>query len=190
MIGLILGDSVVCEKIVVVVISGGIGVVCQVFELIKLVNLVVKVYVFNLIWLNYVLILKYVGIEVVFYCYFDMEICGVDFDGMFEDLGKVVEGDVVLLYGCCYNLMGVNLNLMQWQQVVDLINEKNLLVMVDIVYQGFGDGLEEDVQVVCFVVFLVVNVLIVGSCFKNFGIYCECMGILMVILFDVEILVV
>ncbi|MCH2248809.1 MAG: aspartate/tyrosine/aromatic aminotransferase [Cognatishimia sp.] len=186
MIGLILGDSVAREKIAAAATPGGTGAIRQAFELIKLANPAAKVHVSNPTWPNHVSILKYVGIEAVPYRYFDTETRGVDFDGMLEDLGKAVEGDVVLLHGCCHNPTGANLNLTQWQQVVDLINEKNLLAMVDIAYQGFGDGLEEDAQAVRLVASLVANVLIAGSCSKNFGIYRERTGILMAISSDAE----
>ena len=120
------------------------------------------------------------------YRYFDSETRGVDFAGMLEDLGKASAGDVVLLHGCCHNPTGANLNLTQWQQVVDLINEKNLVAMIDIAYQGFGDGLEEDAQAVRLVTSSVANALVAGSCSKNFGIYRERTGILMAISADAE----
>lgn len=186
MIGLILGESVARDSIAAVATPGGTGAVRQAFELIKIANPAAKVHVSNPTWPNHVSILKYVGIEAVPYRYFDTETRGVDFDGMLEDLGKAAEGDVVLLHGCCHNPTGANLNLTQWQKVVDLINEKKLLAMVDIAYQGFGDGLEEDAQAVRLVASSVANVLIAGSCSKNFGIYRERTGILMAISADAE----
>ncbi|QTN34494.1 aromatic amino acid transaminase [Cognatishimia activa] len=186
MIGLILGESVARDSIAAVATPGGTGAVRQAFELIKIANPAAKVHVSNPTWPNHVSILKYVGIEAVPYRYFDTETRGVDFEGMLEDLGKAAEGDVVLLHGCCHNPTGANLNLTQWQKVVDLINEKKLLAMVDIAYQGFGDGLEEDAQAVRLVASSVANVLIAGSCSKNFGIYRERTGILMAISADAE----
>jgi aromatic-amino-acid transaminase len=186
MIGLIVGESVARDSIAAVATPGGTGAVRQAFELIKIANPAAKVHVSNPTWPNHVSILKYVGIEAVPYRYFDTETRGVDFDGMIEDLGKAAEGDVVLLHGCCHNPTGANLNLTQWQKVVDLINEKKLLAMVDIAYQGFGDGLEEDAQAVRLVASSVANVLIAGSCSKNFGIYRERTGILMAISADAE----
>lgn len=186
MVGLILGESVAREKIAAAGTPGGTGAVRQAFELIKMANPSAKVHVSNPTWPNHVSILNYVGIETVSYRYFDTETRGVDFDGMIEDLGKAAEGDVVLLHGCCHNPTGANLNLTQWQKVVDLINEKKLVAMVDIAYQGFGDGLEEDAQAVRLVASSVSNVLIAGSCSKNFGIYRERTGILMAISADAD----
>ena len=186
MIELILGESVARDRIAAVATPGGTGAVRQAFELIKLANPGAKVHVSNPTWPNHVSILKYVGLEAVAYRYFDSETRGVDFAGMLEDLGKASEGDIVLLHGCCHNPTGANLNLTQWQQVVDLINEKNLVAMIDIAYQGFGDGLEEDAQAVRLVTSSVANALVAGSCSKNFGIYRERTGILMAISADAE----
>ena len=186
MIELILGESAARERIAAVATPGGTGAVRQAFELIKLANPGAKVHVSNPTWPNHVSILKYVGLESVAYRYFDSETRGVDFAGMLEDLGKANAGDVVLLHGCCHNPTGANLNLTQWQQVVDLINEKNLVAMIDIAYQGFGDGLEEDAQAVRLVTSSVANALVAGSCSKNFGIYRERTGILMAISADAE----
>jgi aromatic-amino-acid transaminase len=186
MIELILGESVARERIAAVATPGGTGAVRQAFELIKLANPGAKVHVSNPTWPNHVSILKYVGLESVAYRYFDSETRGVDFAGMLEDLGKASAGDVVLLHGCCHNPTGANLNLTQWQQVVDLINEKNLVAMIDIAYQGFGDGLEEDAQAVRLVTSSVANALVAGSCSKNFGIYRERTGILMAVSADAE----
>jgi aromatic-amino-acid transaminase len=186
MIELILGESVARDRIAAVATPGGTGAVRQAFELIKLANPGAKVHVSNPTWPNHVSIMKYVGLESVAYRYFDSETRGVDFAGMLEDLGKASAGDVVLLHGCCHNPTGANLNLTQWQQVVDLINEKNLVAMIDIAYQGFGDGLEEDAQAVRLVTSSVANALVAGSCSKNFGIYRERTGILMAISADAE----
>ena len=186
MIELILGESVARERIAAVATPGGTGAVRQAFELIKLANPGAKVHVSNPTWPNHVSILKYVGLESVAYRYFDSETRGVDFAGMLEDLGKANAGDVVLLHGCCHNPTGANLNLTQWQQVVDLINEKNLVAMIDIAYQGFGDGLEEDAKAVRLVTSSVANALVAGSCSKNFGVYRERTGILMAISADAE----
>lgn len=186
MIGLVLADSVARDQIAAVATPGGTGAIRQAFELLKFANPNVKVHVSDPTWPNHVAIMKYLGIDHASYRYFDTETRGVNFDGMMEDLGKADSGDVVLLHGCCHNPTGANLNLTQWQAVVDLINEKGLVAMVDIAYQGFGDGLEEDAQATRLVASSVGTVLIAGSCSKNFGIYRERTGILMAISDQVE----
>ncbi len=181
MIGLVLGDAVERGRIAAVATPGGTGAVRQAFELVKNTSPTARVFVSNPTWPNHVSILNYLGIETVAYRYFDTDTRAVDFDGMLADLAGANEGDVVLLHGCCHNPTGANLNLTQWQAVVDLINEKGLIAMIDIAYQGFGDGLEEDAAATRLVASSVKELLIAGSCSKNFGVYRERTGILMAI---------
>lgn len=181
MIDLVLGDAVARDKIAAVATPGGTGAVRQAFELVKMANPEARVFVSNPTWPNHVSILKYVGIETVAYRYFDTDTRAVDFDGMLADLGQANAGDVILLHGCCHNPTGANLNMTQWQSVVDLINEKGLIAMVDIAYQGFGDGPDEDAAATRLVASSVKEGLIAASCSKSFGIYRERTGILMAV---------
>lgn len=181
MIDLVLDGAVAREKIAAVATPGGTGAVRQAFELIQMANPSARVFVSNPTWPNHVSILKYVGIETVYYRYFDTETRAVDFEGMLADLSQAKAGDVVLLHGCCHNPTGANLNLTQWQSVVDLINEKGLIAMIDIAYQGFGDGLDEDAAATRLVASSIKEGLIAASCSKNFGVYRERTGILMAI---------
>ncbi|MBO9433781.1 aspartate/tyrosine/aromatic aminotransferase [Ruegeria sp. R13_0] len=181
MIGLILGDAVPRANIAAVATPGGTGACRQAFEMIRMANPEARVFVSNPTWPNHLSILNYLDMETVQYRYFDGETRGVDFDGMIEDLKTAKAGDVVLLHGCCHNPTGANLNLVQWQEVVNLINELGLVAMIDIAYQGFGDGLEEDAQATRLVASSVKRCLIAASCSKNFGVYRERTGLLMAI---------
>ena len=91
---------------------------------------------------------------------------------------------MVLLHGCCHNPTGANLNMTEWQAVVELLNAKGALPMIDIAYQGFGDGLAEDAAAVRYVAANCPETLIAASCSKNFGIYRERTGILMAVAQD------
>ncbi|WP_170342528.1 aromatic amino acid transaminase [Ruegeria arenilitoris] len=184
MITLILGTSVPRANIAAVATPGGTGACRQAFELIRMANPSARVFVSNPTWPNHISILNYLGIETVAYRYFDEETRGVDFDGMIEDLKTAKAGDVVLLHGCCHNPTGANLNMVQWQEVVNLINDRGLVAMIDIAYQGFGDGLNEDAQATRLVASSVKECLIAASCSKNFGVYRERTGLLMAISAD------
>ncbi|UUV06084.1 amino acid aminotransferase [Ruegeria sp. YS9] len=184
MIGLILGTSVQRGNIAAVATPGGTGACRQAFEMIRMANPSARVFVSNPTWPNHLSILNYLGIETVQYRYFDGDTRGVDFDGMIEDLKTAKAGDVVLLHGCCHNPTGANLNMVQWQEVVNLINALGLVAMIDIAYQGFGDGLEEDAQATRLVASSVKECLIAASCSKNFGVYRERTGLLMAISAD------
>ncbi|KAE9632423.1 aromatic amino acid transaminase [Parasedimentitalea maritima] len=181
MIKLILGGAVERGNIAAAATPGGTGAVRQAFELIKMANPSARVFVSDPTWPNHISILNYVGVETVTYRYFDRETRGVNFDGMVEDLKTAVKGDVVLLHGCCHNPTGANLNEVQWKEIIALMNERGLVPMIDIAYQGFGDGLEEDAVGVRLVAAGTPECLIAASCSKNFGIYRERTGLLMMV---------
>jgi len=178
MCDLLLADSADRARIAAAATPGGTGAVRQAFELVKQMSPKARVFVSDPTWPNHVSILGYLGIEVVKYRYFDGETRGVNFDGMMEDLAGATADDVILLHGCCHNPTGANLNLTQWQSVIDLILDKGCLPMIDIAYQGFGDGLEEDAAPTRLVASQVPELLIAASCSKNFGIYRERTGLL------------
>ncbi len=184
MIGLVLGDAVPRANVAAAATPGGTGAVRQAFELIRMANPKARIWVSDPTWPNHLSILNYLGMETVPYRYFDAETRGVDFGGMMEDLGRAAPGDVVLLHGCCHNPTGANLNMVEWQAVVDLLDERGLVPMIDIAYQGFGDGLEEDAAATRLVASSVPECLIAASCSKNFGIYRERTGILMAVAQD------
>ena len=186
MIQMVLGDAVPRGAVAAAATPGGTGAVRQAFELARLANPDVRVFVSNPTWPNHVSMLRYLGIEMVPYRYFDEATCGVDFEGMTADLAQAKAGDVVLLHGCCHNPTGANLNTAQWQSVVDLLAKSGATPMIDIAYQGFGDGLEGDAGATRLIAASLPETIIAASCSKNFGIYRERTGLLMAISQDVS----
>lgn len=181
MIRLVLDGAVARENVAAAATPGGTGAVRQAFELARMANPDVRVFVSNPTWPNHVSILQYLGIPTVGYRYFDGDTRAVDFDGMMQDLAQAKAGDVVLLHGCCHNPTGANLNLTEWQAVADLLNKTGATPMIDIAYQGFGDGLTEDAAATRLIASSVPECLIAASCSKNFGIYRERTGVLMAV---------
>ena len=169
MIDLLLGQTRPRDAIAAAATPGGTGAVRQAFELAKMANPTVRVFVSDPTWPNHLSILKHLGIEMVPYRYFDSETRGVDHAGMLEDLLKARAGDIVLLHGCCHNPTGANLNLPQWQEVIDVLLKTGATPMIDIAYQGFGDGLEEDVTPTRLIVESTPETIVAASCSKNFG---------------------
>jgi aromatic-amino-acid transaminase len=163
---------------------GGTGAVRQAFEMIRMAKPEARIFVSDPTWPNHLSILKYLGMEIVPYRYFDDETRGVDFDAMMEDLRQARAGDVILLHGCCHNPTGANLNAAEWDAVIDVLQETGATPMIDIAYQGFGDGLETDAEATRKVAAAVPECLIAASCSKNFGIYRERTGVLMVVAAD------
>jgi aspartate aminotransferase len=184
MVKLVLGDSVARENVAAAATPGGTGAIRQAFELIQMARPEARVFVSNPTWPNHISMLKYLGMEMVSYSYFDDETCGVDFDGMMADLKTVKAGDVVLLHGCCHNPTGANLNPAQWDEVIALLKSTGATPMVDIAYQGFGEGLEQDAMATRKVAAALPETIIATSCSKNFGIYRERTGMLMVVSHD------
>jgi aromatic-amino-acid transaminase len=182
MADLVLGDTVARDNVATLATPGGTGAVRQAFDLVRMANPGARVFVSDPTWPNHLSILAYLGMEVVNYRYFDSATCAVDFDGMMADLEGVRAGDVVLLHGCCHNPTGANLTMPEWRAVVERLNAAGALPMIDIAYQGFGDGLEADAAAVRYVAANCPEVLIAASCSKNFGIYRERTGILMAVM--------
>ncbi|SMX40849.1 amino acid aminotransferase [Maliponia aquimaris] len=184
MVALVLGDAVARGNVAAAATPGGTGAVRQAFDMAKMANPDVRVFVSDPTWPNHLSILKHMKIETVMYRYFDADSRGVDFEGMLADLAQVRKGDLVLLHGCCHNPTGANLNTTQWQAVIDLLLKTGATPMVDLAYQGFGDGLEEDAAAVRMIAASVPECLIAASCSKNFGIYRERTGLLMAVAQD------
>lgn len=184
MIDLVLGGAVPRDTVAAAATPGGTGAVRQAFEMIRMANPEARVFVSDPTWPNHLSILDYLKIERVPYRYFDNDTRGVDFDGMIADLKTAKAGDVVLLHGCCHNPTGANLNLTQWKEVVAVLLDTGAMPMIDIAYQGFGDGLDEDAAATRLVASSVPECLIAASCSKNFGIYRERTGLLMAVASD------
>ncbi len=175
---MILGDAVGADRIASIATPGGTGAIRQALELIRLATPDATVWISNPTWPNHSSIIRYLGMSMAEYRYFDAATRGVDFAGLMEDLATVKAGDVVLLHGCCHNPTGANLDATQWDQVIALLSTKGAIPLVDLAYQGFGDGLEDDAAATRKIAAAFPEVLIAASCSKNFGIYRERTGIL------------
>ena len=186
MIELVLADSVARDRVAAIATPGGTGACRQGFELVRLANPEATVWLSDPTWPNHVSILNFMQMPQRTYRYFDDATGGLDFDGMLADLAGAKAGDIVLLHGCCHNPTGANLSLEQIDDVIAVMEGKGLVPMIDIAYQGFGDGLDEDAAVTRRVATAFDNVLIAASCSKNFGVYRERTGILMALSRDAD----
>lgn len=178
---MILNGVVAADRLASISTPGGTGAIRQALELVKMAAPGATVWLSAPTWPNHPSIVKFLGIPMAEYRYFDAASGGVDFDGLMADLGTVKPGDVVLLHGCCHNPTGANLDLAQWAKVCDLLAQRGAIPLVDLAYQGFGDGLEADAEATRMVAARFPEVLIAASCSKNFGIYRERTGIMIAI---------
>lgn len=127
-------------------------------------------------WPNHASIFKAAGLDVATYPFFDIPSQSVQFDRMMEALSGASAGDAVLLHASCHNPTGANLSAEQWSAVSDLIAKRGLLPLVDIAYQGYGRGLEEDASGLRTLLAAVPEALVAVSCSKSFGLYRERTG--------------
>ncbi|MGN8274103.1 amino acid aminotransferase [Pseudomonas sp. SMV71] len=110
----------------------------------------------------------------------------LDFTAMLATLNQVPSGDVVLLHACCHNPTGFDLSQDQWRQVLEVVRSRSLLPLIDFAYQGFGDGLEQDAWAVRLFAETLPEMLITSSCSKNFGLYRDRIGALIVCARDTD----
>ncbi len=176
---MVLADTLAADRTAMLSTVGGTGAIRQAFELARMGNPDVTVHVSDPTWPNHVSMLRFMGLPFVEYRYFDAETRGVDFDGMLADLGRAKKGDLILLHGCCHNPTGANLTAEQWAAVADLLDRTGAVPLIDLAYQGFGDGLEEDAAGTRLIVSRAPDAMVAASCSKNFGIYRERTGILL-----------
>jgi aromatic-amino-acid transaminase len=99
---------------------------------------------------------------------------------MLAALAHLPRGDVVLLHACCHNPTGFDLAPRDWKRVLEVVKARELLPLIDFAYQGFGDGLEEDAWAVRLFAAELPELLVTSSCSKNFGLYRERTGALIV----------
>ena len=159
---------------------GGCGALRIGAELLKRIKGDVTVWASDPTWANHIPLISSAGLEIKSYPYFDSETGGISFEAMDAKLAELGPNDIVLLHGCCHNPTGADLSFEQWQQVAKRAVEQGFIPFVDIAYQGLGDGLEEDVRGVRFLSEQVEEMVIATSCSKNFGLYRERTGTLLV----------
>ncbi|PRY92925.1 aromatic amino acid aminotransferase [Hasllibacter halocynthiae] len=155
---------------------GGTGAVHAALELARSANPDLTLRLPAPTWPNHPAIARHLGIKAREYRYFDGGT--VDMDGMLEDIAKARPGDVVLLHGCCHNPTGANPAREDWPRIARAVRRAGATAMVDLAYQGFGDGLEEDALFTRMLAAELPELLIAASCSKNFGIYRERTGVL------------
>ncbi|GAA5315665.1 MAG: aspartate/tyrosine/aromatic aminotransferase [Candidatus Pelagadaptatus aseana] len=160
---------------------GGCGALRLGAELIREINPQATIWVSTPTWANHIPLLGSAGLKLQEYPYYDPASQSVNFDAMVEVLKTVPAGDVVLLHGCCHNPCGTDLTLEQWQQLADMARQQGFTPFVDLAYQGFGDGIEEDAAGLRLLAKQLPEMLIASSCSKNFGLYRERTGAITVV---------
>ncbi|GFE64983.1 amino acid aminotransferase [Litoreibacter roseus] len=178
---LILNDAVSADHVTGAATTGGTAAFRAGLEMIQLAAPDAQIWISAPTWPNHPSIISYLNMPMSEYRYFDPETGGVDFDGMMTDLSNAAPGDVVLLHGCCHNPTGANLNASQWQDVAEIMRTKRLIPFIDLAYQGFGNGLDADAYGVRHLAKTMPEMIIAASCSKNFGVYRDRVGALLLV---------
>ncbi len=143
-----------------------------------------KVLISDPSWENHRALFTQAGFEVNTYAYYDANKRGIDFKGMIQSLKQAQSGTIVVLHACCHNPTGYDITQEQWTEVIDTVKAKNLTTFLDMAYQGFGQGIEEDGAIVARFVQAGLNFLVSTSFSKSFSLYGERVGALSVLCED------
>jgi len=135
-------------------------------------------------WENHRAVFGAAGFEVVDYTYFDAATHGLNFEGMLADLRQLAPGTVVLLHACCHNPTGADLSHEQWRSVAELLKERDLFPFIDIAYQGFDKGIDEDAYAIRLLAGMDMDFVVASSYSKSFSLYGERVGALTVVSAD------
>lgn len=173
--------SVTQERVITVQSLGGSGALRLGADFLRRYFPSVAVWVSDPSWDNHRAIFEGAGFTVNSYPYYDEAGGGVRFDAMLEALRALPPRSVVLLHACCHNPTGVDLTLDQWCALVPVLAERELLPFLDIAYQGFGDGVEQDAEVLRLFERSGMPFLVASSFSKNFSMYSERCGALSIV---------
>ena len=160
---------------------GGTGGLKIGADFLKRLNPNAKVLISDPSWENHRALFANAGFTVESYRYYDAFTRGVDFDGMLADLNAASAGTVVVLHACCHNPTGYDITSAQWDLVVAAVKSKGLVAFLDMAYQGFGYGLQEDGAVINQFVAAGLTFFVSTSFSKSFSLYGERVGALSVL---------
>ncbi|AAN55440.1 aspartate/tyrosine/aromatic aminotransferase [Shewanella oneidensis MR-1] len=169
-------SAIIANRIRTVSTPGGTGALRVAGDFIKRCNPNAVLWVSDPTWANHTGLFEAAGITVKTYPYYDYDSKSLKFDEMLAALSQVSPDDVVLLHACCHNPSGMDLTTDQWDKVVTLTKEQGFTPLIDMAYQGFGDGVDIDAYGVRKMAAAVDNMILCSSCSKNFGLYRERIG--------------
>ncbi|MDO6620100.1 MULTISPECIES: amino acid aminotransferase [unclassified Shewanella] len=169
-------SALIADRIRTVSTPGGTGALRVAAEFIKSCNPNAVLWVSDPTWANHTGLFEAAGITVKTYPYYDYDAKTLKFDEMKAALNKIGSNDVVLLHACCHNPSGMDLTNAQWDEVISITAKQGFTPLIDMAYQGFGDGVDEDAYGVRQMAAQVEEMILCSSCSKNFGLYRERIG--------------
>ena len=164
------------DRISTVQSPGGSGALRVAAEIALRANPDTKVWVSDPTWNTHIPLLGEAGLPLRPYPYYDLDNNRIRFDEMMSALDEASTGELVLLHGCCHNPTGLDLEREHWDRLAELVVDKGLIPFIDLAYQGFADGLEEDAYGVRLMYEKAPELIVTQSCSKNFGLYRDRVG--------------
>ncbi|NRB25119.1 amino acid aminotransferase [Shewanella sp.] len=173
--------ALLADRIRTVSTPGGTGALRVAAEFIKRASSATRsqtavIWVSDPTWANHTGLFEAAGIQVKTYPYYDYDNKSLKFDEMKAALSLIGPDDVVLLHACCHNPSGMDLSEDQWDQIIAITQQQGFTPLIDMAYQGFGVGVDEDAYGVRKMAASVDNMILCSSCSKNFGLYRERIG--------------
>jgi aromatic-amino-acid transaminase len=174
-------DHTLADRLQGLQTAGGTGALRAALDLVRRAQPGAKVWVGLPTWANHRPLILASGLEVAPMPFFDQPTQAVDVGAMLAALDKASPGDAVLLQGCCHNPTGAVIAPADWEALADIVNRRGLLPIMDLAYQGLGDGLDADAASTRLMAARVPSLLVAYSCDKNFGVYRDRIGALWVV---------
>jgi aspartate/tyrosine/aromatic aminotransferase len=168
--------AVTDDRLVTIQTPGGSGSLRVAAGMLLRAKDAVTVWVSEPTWANHVPLLGGAGLQLKSYPYYDTQRHVIEIDAMLETLRGAPKGDVVLLHACCHNPTGLDPTEDDWQAIVEVIVERELLPFIDIAYQGFARDIADDNYVIRELAQRVPEMIVSNSCSKNFGLYRDRVG--------------
>ena len=181
-VDLVFGKSIDTERVAAAQTPGGTGALRVGADTVAKHFPGTRIWLSNPTWANHGSIFQAAGLETPVYPYLTADKTGLDFSAMLGELklqGR--RGDLVCLHACCHNPTGIDPTSDQWQEISELLSEKQMIPFVDFAYQGFGDGLEADSIPLHTLLKKNDEAIVCNSFSKNFGLYSERVGTVMLV---------
>lgn len=174
---LVIGDTVAADRVVGLQTPGGTGALRLAAEVLARAG-VSKIWIGSPSWANHAPLFRQAGVEPAMIPCFDLNSQTFDLDGFLKGLAEAQPGEAVLLHGCCHNPIGIDPDAAGWAAIAQAVASSGLLPVVDLAYQGLGDGFDRDADGARTILAAVPEALLAYSCDKNFGLYRERTGAL------------
>ena len=137
-----------------------------------------RIWLPNPTWATHQPIFAACGLNIQRYPYYDLPNGKLLFQEMCAALQSAAPQDVIVLHGCCHNPTGEDLQPSHWPIIAELFQKTGAVPLVDLAYQGFGGGLEEDASPIRLLAGSLPELFVASSCSKNFSLYRDRVGAL------------